>query len=159
MKTSARRKMYSKLIIKNHQSELEQTFEEQFDVVSYILAGSIVVAEHEYDFQANDSVIPELVSNAVRHLTIQDYYSPTCYQMPLVLRALRIYCKNTVPALRGYQTLCTCDAIKAPKTPETSFEKAEVRPLASLLAKVNQYALKCLFIMALAMIAAGVMFL
>jgi hypothetical protein len=153
MKTSIRRKMYSSLIIENHQRELECVFEELFDVVSYILAGAIVIAEDEYNFYADDSVAPNVVSDAVKHLTNQIHYSPTCRQMPLVLRAIRIYRKNTVPALRGYQTLCTDSASKKIPIESKSVSEYRFSPLASLLAAISRYSFYALLLLALAMIA------
>ena len=153
MKASIRRKMYSSLIIENHQQELKSVFEEQFDVVSYILAGSIVIAEEEYNFHADDSVVPYVVSDAVKHLIIQGHYSPICRQMPLVVRAIRIYRKNTAHALRGYQTLCTGSASKKIPIESKSESESRFRPLASLLAKISRYSFYALLLLVLAMIA------
>ncbi|MFA0629125.1 hypothetical protein AB4589_15100 [Vibrio sp. 10N.222.49.A3] len=153
MKTSTRRKMYSRQIIENHHQELEYVFEELSYEVSYILAGAIVVAEDEYNFHVDNSMVPDVVSDAVKHLINQGHYSPICHQMPLVLRAIRIYRKNTVPELRGYQTLCTGSDSQTPPTQTNRGGISKIWPLAALLAKLNRSRLQRLSLLPLAMLA------
>ncbi|EPC6194224.1 hypothetical protein ACR0W7_002433 [Vibrio cholerae] len=158
MDASPRCHKYFQHIQNDHIHVLEEVFGDNAEIVAYMLAGALCHAEHVHDCYVRSTFISATVSEAVntliRELDDQQY----CKQSPLVLTAIKAYRNFAVPALGGYQTLCTFDASKSTQTQADNIAPVELRPLAKLLANIQRQLPKALILLLIAMLAAGGMF-